>query len=335
MRVAVTFNDDERLARGAPGDAAAVVAVAEAARAVAQACRELGHEVELVPLRRDLPALAAKLAELSGWVVFNLVEGLGGEPRLEAAVAWLYELAGLAYTGSPPEALSLCLDKPVAKSVLRRHGVPLAEDRVLERGDEPLRGLRFPAIVKPARQDASHGVTLESVVTGEAAARARAAEVIERYGQPALVEEFLPGRELNVAVLGTGRTAEALPPGETDFSAFPAGAPPLVTYTAKWKEGSPEHRGTEPVPARHLPPALAEAVRTTAVDSYRALGLRGYGRVDLRLDADGLPRVLEVNPNPDLSPDAGFALAARRIGVDHAQLISRILVAAASPTRGS
>jgi D-alanine-D-alanine ligase len=201
---------------------------------------------------------------------------------------------------------------------------------VLERGDEPLDGLRPPWIVKPVREDASHGIDARSVVHGEAALRSRAGRVIARYGQPALVEEFVDGREFNVGVLGEGDEIETLPLSEIDFSEFPAGKPRIITFRAKWVEESAEWAGARVVPATDLPAELASQLADTAVAAYRALGLRDYGRVDLRWSERHGPIVVDVNPNPDLAQECGLARAAARKGMSYVDLIGRILECASA-----
>jgi D-alanine-D-alanine ligase len=201
---------------------------------------------------------------------------------------------------------------------------------VLSKPKEALGSVPAPWIVKPVREDASHGIAAASVVADRKAMQARVAYVLERYKQPALVEEYVDGREFNVSILGTGEGARALPLAEIDFSRLPPGAPRVLTYEGKWDEASPEYRGTMPKPVDEADPGLLEAVRRTALLAYRALGLRDYGRVDLRVDAKRGPLVIDVNPNPDVSPGAGLALAAARGGLSHARLVAEILEAAAA-----
>ena len=322
-RAVVLFNDEHAHASGEALDALAVEDVAAAARAVAAGLEARGWKCALLGLRDPRHALEA-LPQLRAEVVFNLVESLGGASGQEAGCAWLLELDGRPYTGSPPRALELCLDKWVAKAVLASRGLPVAAAVLAERGDEDLGGLRYPAIVKPVHEDASHGIALESVVPDAAAARARAHWVRATYRQAALVEEFVDGPEINVGLLAApGGALQLLPLAEIDFSGFPRGRPRLVTYNGKWVEASEEYRQTLVVPAR-LDPAASRRVEEVARGAWGALGLRDYGRVDLRLDAAGEPRVIDVNPNPDLSPGAGFALAAARADLSHADLVARI-----------
>jgi D-alanine-D-alanine ligase len=329
MRIAVLYNDDGNLAHGAAEDRLAVEGVRACAEAVAAASQSFGCAAAALPAEREPAALLVALRESGCDLVFNLVESLGGEARLEAAVAWLLELAGLPYTGCPPLAMTLGLNKPLAKAVLAAAGVPLAAGVAVESGDEPLLAAPFPWIVKPSREDASHGINVASLVHDEAAARARARWVIDTYAQPALVEQFVGGREFNISVLGEGDGARSLSPAEIDFAGLPKGHPPLVTYEAKWDEESEVCRGTPSIAARDLGPGLERRLAEIAVRAYRALGLRDYGRVDMRLDGAGSPVVLEVNPNPDLSPDAGLARAAARSGIAYDRLIAGIVAAAA------
>lgn len=320
-RIAVLTSDDTTLAHGVEADSHAVAGVHAVAGRVEEACLALGWSVAPVRVTRDPQRLLADLERARPDAAFHLAESVDGDARMEASVAALLDWIGLPYTGSPPQALALALDKPVARALLAAHGVPVAAGVVLEHGDEPLVGLSPPWIVKPSREDASHGIHLESVAWDEASVRRRARFVIERYRQPALVEEFARGRELNVSLLGPTREPTPLPIFEIDFSGFPAGQPQLVTYAAKWHPESDEYRGTRAVPVRDLDAAMVQRVREVACAAYRALGLRGYGRVDLRLGRDGGMVVVDVNPNPDLGPDEGLARSAAHAGIGYASLI--------------
>lgn len=327
LRIGVLYNDDENLQQGDATDQVAVQAVQECARAVAASCRENGWEALLIAAPRDPAELVTRLREERVDVVFNLVEAVGGDARLEAANAYVLELAELPFTGSPPRAMTLALEKPITRAVLAARGVPVPAGAWLERGDEPLGALRYPVIVKPAASDASHGITLDSVVTSEAAVRARARVLRETYGQAAVVEEFVEGRELNVSIVGEGDGAQALPLFEIDFDEdYPKDKPRVVTYVSKWgPEDHPEYQGSWSVPVKELAPDVADWVRATALAAYRTIGLRDYGRVDIRLHPERGPFVVDVNPNPDISPCAGLNLAAGEAGMTHAQLVGRIV----------
>jgi D-alanine-D-alanine ligase len=327
-RVTVLYNDDATLAHGSGDDAIAVQAVVDCAKAIAFALVQRGYDVELEGVKPDANAALRLASTLRTDVVFNLVEALGGESRFEQAMAWLYELRRIPYTGAGPRAMALCMEKPVTRAVLASRGLPVPRGATLERGDESLEGLRFPLVVKPSREDASHGITSESLARDEAALRARARWVIETYAQPALAEEYIESREINVALLAGASGVEVLPLSEIDYSGFAPDEPRLVTYAGKWIETSRDWELTRVIPARDLTDAQRARIESVARGAFAVLGLADYGRVDLRLDARGDPFIIDVNPNPDLSPGAGFHLAAERAGLDHASLCGRIVESA-------
>lgn len=332
MRCLVLFNADGNLQTGADIDAAAVTSVRDMAVGVVSALRELGHEVTPQAIPDDLAGVVRLLRTETPDLVFNLVESIRGDARFEAAASWVYEWEGVLYTGSPPAAQTIGLDKPTTRAVLAGRGVPIALGATLATGDEAIPG-RGPWIVKPSREDASHGIDLGSVVIDEDAVRSRARLIHKRFREPALVEEFIDGREFNVAVLGHGRTARALPLAEIDFSGFPKGAPRLITYAAKWDEASAEFRGTVPGAPKSLDPDLAAEIVRIALAAYDAIGLRDYGRIDLRVSERHGPVVIDVNPNPDISPDAGLAKAAARGGMSYVELIRTIVESARARRR--
>ncbi len=328
--ITVLYNDDSALAHGSEQDAIAVLAVKDCAKAIAEALASRGHRVSAVGLPPERGGVLRAVEALECGLVFNLVEGIGGDSRLEQAMAWLYELYDMPYTGSGPRAMALCMEKPVTKAVLAAAGLPVPRGTVLARGDESVADLRFPLMVKPAREDASHGISMDSVVRDEAALRAQARRLIETYAQPALVEEYIPAREINVALLGGSRGVEVLPLSEIDYSGFRADEPHLVTYAGKWIEGSRDWDLTKVVPARDLSHAQRARIEAVARGAFETLELRDYARVDLRLDERGEPFIIDVNPNPDISPTAGFHLAAEHAGLSYPDLVERVVHSALS-----
>ncbi len=335
MRIAVLYNDDASLAHGDTHDAIAVQAVADCARAVASALRARGHAAVELGIAPDPRKAVRQVAELRADQVFNLVEGIGGDPRKDQAFAWLLELHGLAYTGAGPRALGLCLDKSLTRAVLVADGLPVPRGALFEHEDALLGALRFPLIVKPSREDASHGISAESVVRDEAALRERVRVVLDTYAQPALVEEYIEAREINAALLAGPRGLELLPLSEIDYSGFRADEAHIVTYAGKWIESSRDWDLTRVIAARAFAPGQREKLEQVARRAFEVLGLADYGRVDLRLDARDEPYVIDVNPNPDISPGAGFLLAAERAGLTYDDVIARIVESAlrrASPT---
>jgi len=324
IRVAVLYNVDfeDTGPDGDPGYAARAD-VELVARSVATNLDDGAHEAHLVAVDGDLHELRNRLVDLDPDCAFNLCESLAGDARLETAVPLLVELLGIPCTGSPPEALSQALYKDRVKHRLERAGVPTPRSCVMARPDDPC-DLPFPVIVKPVREDGSAGISSRSVVHDRAELSAVVREVVLAFRQPCLVECFVEGRELNVALFGFP-TARVLPLSEIDFSLLPEGEPKIVSYAAKWHEGSLADRGTRPVLHPALPPAVAARVRRVAVEAFRALGMRDYGRVDVRLSQTGIPYVVDVNPNCDLSHNAGMARSASAVGIDHAAL-AKLLV---------
>jgi len=337
--VGILASQDRTLAHGEARDRLAVEASGVEVGAVEAACRARGWRTARIAASSDPRRTRAALERYKPDVVFHLAESVGGDARVESLLAGLLDGLGLPYTGSGPKALWAGLHKPIAREKLAAAGVLVPEGFVLENAKSPLprafrRKLKARWIVKPSREDASHGISIESVVTGERAVRERAAFVVRTYAQPALVEEFVEGREFNVSILEEASGPRVLPLSEIDFGLFPKGAPRLVTFASKWMESTAEYRGTPSIAARRTAPGLARAIRDSAKAAWKAIGLRGYGRVDLRIAEDGAPRVLDVNPNPDVSPGAGLAKAAERDGLSHADLIARIVETALRRARG-
>jgi D-alanine-D-alanine ligase len=318
-RVAVLYNTDHEDACPALDPAwEARAEVGLVATSIAAALADAGHDAHLVPVDGDLTSLRAQLAELEIDCAFNLCESLAGDARLESAVPLVLGLLGVPFTGSPPEVLSFALRKDRVKARLEAAGIPTPAGRVLARDDDPC-DLPFPLIVKPVREDGSVGIFRTSVVTN-AAALARAVDaVVTTLRQPCLVEQFVDGREFNVALLGHP-APRVLPLSEIDFGGLPADAPRIVSYDAKWMAGSVDDLGTVPVLHPSLPSAVAARVRRAAAEAFRAVGVRDYGRVDVRLASTGVPFVVDVNPNCDLSPNAGMARAAAAVGIDYSAL---------------
>jgi len=319
----VLYNQDENVRGGDARDAIAARDSSEASEAVRAALLPLGPVVMVETTDGDPVSLAHRLAELEPRVVFNLAEAGRGVPELEACIAGLLDLVGLAYTGSPLQTLSLCLDKPKTKALLAGHGLPVPPGAVLrDAARDPLEGVTWPAIVKPACMDASHGIEPSNVVSDERSARARARELIERFPPAALVERFIDGRELNVTVADTGSGPEVFPVAEVDWR-LPPGVPRVCGYEAKWVAGTEAFEKT-PVVAAKLSPALERRVHAVALAAFEAVSARDYARVDMRVDAAENPWILEVNPNPCIAPVAGVARAVTTAGWSYDEFIRRI-----------
>jgi D-alanine-D-alanine ligase len=295
-------------------------------RSIATALREQGHDVSVFSADDNPKRLCSFLSQDRPDVIFNCCEAILGESKLELNVAAMYELFGIAYTGSAPLALGLALDKSLAKAVFVANGIPTPKHQLFKKEEtlDPL--LRFPLIVKPVHEDASIGIDAHAIVQDARALAHRARFIQSEFEQPALAEEFIDGRELNVALLATSNgNFETLPISEITFDNMPEGMPRIVSYEAKWVEESPMYQTTVPECPAKIPEDIASEARSIALQAAAAVGLRDYGRVDLRLDAKGHLFVLEANPNPDISEDAGFMRAARASGRTFAGTINEIL----------
>jgi D-alanine-D-alanine ligase len=323
-RVAVLHNvdyEDVPPERDPAWSARAEVAVVAAG--VAASLSGAGHEAQVIPVDGDLAGLRATLAEIEPDCVFNLCESLAGDARLESAVPLMLELLGYCYTGSSADVLSLALRKDRVKSRLRAAGIPTPEGRVLFSPEDTC-DLPFPVIVKPVREDGSVGISWASVVSNRADLTRAVDRVVTLLRQPCLVEEYVDGREFNVALLGDP-TPRVLPLSEIDFAGLPGDAPRIVSYDAKWMVGSVDDVGTVPVMNPALPSTVGARVRRAALEAFRAVGVRDYGRVDVRLSTGGAPYVLDVNPNCDLSANAGMSRSAAAVGIDYASLVKLLV----------
>jgi D-alanine-D-alanine ligase len=322
--VAILYNLGNEVSWGDPRDLIAVQESTKAAHQVGAALTKLGCRTRYIPVRSSLEELRQELCGLpcKTTFVFNLCEEFGGHSLGAARVAWMVEELGFMYTGETAGAVEMCMDKSQTKACLQARGIPTPPFQIFESGREPYR-LRFPAIVKPVAEDASHGIDLESVVRDLASLYARVEYIQQRYCQPALVEEFIAGREITVSIVGN-QELEFLPISEIDYSGISDPCQQIRTYESKWVESSPQFRPNPyRCPAR-LPASARRRVLKVAAAAYHSVGLCDYGRVDLRL-WQGRPYVLELNESPDLADDASFAASAFAAGYNYPQFIERIV----------
>jgi D-alanine-D-alanine ligase len=322
MRASVALLHDASAAAGAP-DASDTLREAEA---IAAALLALGYEPRLVAVGLDLGALERQLAEIEPRVAFNLVESLAGRGELIGAVPALLEALAVPFTGCSAQCLGATSDKLLAKRILGAAGLPTPV--LLAPG--AAESERW--IVKSAFEHASLGIDDSSVAATSAVAGVLAARRAEHGGRW-FAERYVPGRELNVALIAGPEGPRVLPVAEIEFTGFPAGKPAIVGYAAKWHEDSFEYRHTER--SFDVEPALAHAAAQCALACWDLFGLAGYARVDFRVDADGTPWVLEINANPCLSPDAGFAAALAQAGIGYAVAIEWLLADAVARVHSS
>jgi D-alanine-D-alanine ligase len=292
---------------------------------VAKALRSLGHRVSILGSHGNVKRLTAGLSRRKPDLVFNLMEMFGENIFGDIPVAGLLDLCGLKYTGSGPGELYLSQDKGLTKKLLAFEDILYPRFLVFSRGEafETGGNLRMPLFVKPLRSDSSLGIGGKSLVHDAVALMERVAYIRKELNDSALAEEYIEGREFFVGVLGNAQ-AKALPPVEVDFTGFPEGVPKVLDSKAKWDVRSKEYKGTKSVLA-NLPDELRARLQKVAVDAYRALRVRDYGRVDIRLTDTGEIYVLEVNASCYLERSSEFAMSAAAAGMDYPQLIERIV----------
>jgi D-alanine-D-alanine ligase len=293
------------------------------AEAVLEALHQLGHAAGLVHVGPHLAALEA-LATQRPDLVFNLVDAIGGDGAMAAEVPAHLDRHGLPYTGCGARATYRCLAKPAMKREMAAAGLPTPAWSLTGHGLHHLPKV----IVKAVSEHASLGIDEGSVVPG-ARASAEVACRAHRLGTAHFAEEYIDGREFNLALLAAAAGPEVLPPAETLFVGYPDDRPKIVDYEAKWAEGSHAYNNT---PRRFAfgeeDGPLVDELRALAVRAWTLFGLSGYARVDFRVDAAGRPWILEVNTNPCIAPDAGFFAAATEAGLTYPALIARIVDAA-------
>ena len=321
MKVAIIFDG-----LSAMGGASPDLLILESVDAVERAIAAGGHKVERVPVNPD-GRWFERVRRGKYDLVFNLCEGVDGAAQLEPAVIAALELLGVPYTGSSAWTAALCLRKHLVNDLLQRGGLPVPRFGLVRPGD-PLPTVGFPAICKPAMEDASLGVEQRSVVRSLRALTTRVAAMHERWND-VVVQHFVDGREVNVGIVGDS----VLPVAEIDFSRMPGGLWHIVSYRSKWEEGSDEDLGAVPQCPADLPAELTAELHDVAREAWRLVGGDGYGRVDFRIDKRGRPWLLEVNANPDISPQAGLARMARVAGLDYEALVRLVCDHALAPRR--
>jgi D-alanine-D-alanine ligase len=329
-RVLILYN--QPLLPGDHPDAEAEHEILDTVEVVRQNLATAGHKAAALGVSRDPAALVAGVREHRPDVVFNLFEGTAEQPENETYAAGILEWLGVPFTGCPSQALTLARNKHLTKYLLRGAGLPTADFLVVDRLPVPPCPLPWPVIVKLAAQDASVGLDQGSVVTDRQALERRVRWLLERYGGPVLVEEFIAGRELIVGLIERpGLTP--LPVAEILFEGKTSGYWPIVTYDAKWAPESVEFEATPPRYPAEVSPRLATRLQELAARAFRLLGCRDYGRVDFRVRRPGRPYILEVNPNPDFHPEAGLTGGLQAAGLSHAWFTARLVENALARSR--
>jgi D-alanine-D-alanine ligase len=295
-------------------------------KAVLDALQELGHSVTPFPIYDQVLPLVELLAKDPPDLVFNLADSYRNKRDFEAALAGLLELSGVPYTGCPLQALDVCHTKSIAKRMLLPMGINQPHAVVFPAGGAApaLAGLKFPVIVKPLSEEGSEGISGASFCEDEAGCLERVKFLHESLGADAYVEEYIEGREIYAGVLGNQRLT-VLPLREMVFEKFPDDRPKFATYKAKWDDAFREKWGIKNVPVTGLDEAVQREIERVSKTVFRSLGLRGCGRIDLRVTDKGEVFVIEVNPNPNLAPDDEIAESARQAELSYPQLIQKLV----------
>ncbi|MBS7618455.1 ATP-grasp domain-containing protein [Candidatus Bathyarchaeota archaeon] len=325
LRVGLTYNLRREVTLGLPEDFYVEFDEETTVSAIAEALEKA--ECNVTRIEADEEAYV-KLKTLKLDIVFNIAEGLRGESR-ESHIPAMLEMLNIPYTGSGPSTLAIALNKALTNHILKANGVPSTNFQVFNRANDKLRkNLKFPLMVKPLSEGSSKGIRNDSLVEDETSLRRKVSWIIETYKQPALVEEFLPGREFTVGLIGNENPV-VLPIVEILVDKLPNGANPIYSYEAKWVWDTP----SKPLDIFQCPAniseELEEKIKHIAVKTFKALNCRDLCRIDMRLDKNGIPHVLEVNPLPGLIPDpkahSCLPEAARAAGFTYEQLICTIL----------
>jgi D-alanine-D-alanine ligase len=322
----VLYNLDSRLQSGEYGEALAEISLNEEIFVVEQALKELGHEYRTIaiPDSVDIVAIANLIRGLRPDVVFNLVEGVYQNSSLEMCIPALLELMKIPYTGNGPLTLGLCQDKARSKSLMRDAGIKTPWFKVASPGELCWTKDMFPAICKPLHEDGSLGITANSVVRTYASLTMEIARINIDYHQPAIVEEFIDGREFGIGIIGSNGTALPLPCSEIVFDGYPPGVPRIVSYNSKWNPDTIEYRESKPHCPADIPEGLALRLQFMGTLVYKLFGCKGYARVDMRV-RDNEVYVLECNPNCDIAPGSGAETVLKAAGISYAEFVNNII----------
>ena len=293
---------------------------------VVTALKKLGHDVYPLGVKSDLSVIQAAIDQWKPDIAFNLLEEFDGVAVYDQHVVSYLELLHMPYTGCNPRGLMLARDKVLTKKVLAFHRIPYPDFMEVPQGRVAKRPkqLTFPLIVKSVSEEASLGISQASIVEDDDKLNERVAFIHNSVGSGALVERYIEGRELYVGIIGNGHL-QALPVWELIMDKLPDDAKRIATERVKWSRKYQEKYGITSREAVHLPEGKAQEIQDLTKRVYRALGLSGYARIDMRMDADGQLYVLEANPNPQIAEDEDFADSAEEIGYTYTELLQELL----------
>ncbi|MBI3037441.1 ATP-grasp domain-containing protein [bacterium] len=324
MRIAILRNEAGSKIRW-PNESISDESSGECADSVKDALEKRGHDCFVINVGSSPGNVIEEIRRYLPDVVFNLCETVGQNSSLEPAIPFLLRWMNIPFTGNSPEALSVSLNKVFTKRLLRDFDIKTPNFLSLTDDKDLASWESWPAILKPSFEDASIGIDNGSVVKNAAAAVKRFSLLKKKFGLPVLIEEYIDGREINVAVLETERDLH-VGINEIDFSSVKPGKPRIITYNAKWVKNTKDFRSTPIKAPANLEPSLDWKIRLLARQIFNSFCLSGYARIDFRVDKLGVPWVLEINPNPDISEtDGGFSNSLPEMGFDYASAIESIV----------
>lgn len=296
------------------------------AESVYQVILKLGHEPAYLAAK-NLDQILNKIDHFGPDLIFNLCEGFQGKAQNEMYLAALWELLGIPYTGNPPLTLGLAQDKVLAKRLFQSARILTPPYEVFHKVPESC-GLEYPLIAKPSREDASLGIEQGSAILHNfSELKRRVQELLKKYQQPILVERYIEGREFNISILGND-PPRVLEISEISFEQLGTNAPHITGYEAKWLTDHPLYQKTPAICPANITIELKLRLEQIALQVYETLGGRDYGRIDTRVDADGNIFVLEYNPNPDISSEAGFVRALKASGISYKDFVEQLITEA-------
>lgn len=296
-------------------------------RDVARTLTKLGHQVTAFGIHNDVKPLIAYIEANRPDVVFNQCESFAENRQNESNLAGLLELLAIPYTGASPDALSICKDKGLSKKILSFHNIQVPSFTVVPVGEHSIvqdSDIRFPAICKPLGLDSSEGISSASLVTNKKECLGRVKFIHKHFETDAIIEEYIDGRELYIGLIG-GEKITVLPPQELFFKRLPAKIPKMLTFHAKWNANYRKKYGIDSGFAKKLDSGLLSRLKKDCETIFTSLKLKGYARVDLRLDKNNEPYIIEVNPNPSIKKTDDFASAAKRAGITYEELLEEII----------
>lgn len=321
MKVALIYNSFSNV-RGSKSNSLDEIGVINGVKSIEESLKDLNIDYSIIPIGNIMKKWLEEILEYKPDVVFNLCEAVDGNSRLEMNIPALLDLTGIPYTGSSSLTLGICQNKSLTKDILLSNGIKTPNHSLVKNADEIEEGnIIFPAIVKPMREDGSLGINTCNVVTNISDLIRLVNEIIIEHHQPALIEEYIDGRELNVAIIGNNPPiplpiSEIVFPDHYKFK--------IVSYDAKWVEDSDDYKNTRAICPSLIDEEIRDKVFAIANKAYELLGCRDYARVDIRLRGD-IPYVLEVNPNPDISQEVGLTRSLKAAGISYNQFIKEVI----------